>query len=383
MKSHIPLFWLSVLLLASVGIIQPARAAGAAPLKPKLNRILSQMTLKEKVGQLFIVDLARLNKHKPVTALTPEIKTKLHRYNFGGIILFSNNLQNRKQILSLIRDLRNAQKLPLFLCIDEEGGRVSRLEQTAALGLKKLPNAEIIGQREDSEYAYRIGETLARQLQQFGFNVDFAPVVDINTNPENTVIGARAFGNTPEEVSEMATAVIRGLQDNRIMACAKHFPGHGDTSTDTHHALAFIRHRLPRLRQEEFIPFKAAISSGVMSIMLAHIVAPEITGNNLPATMSKTIVTDILRTELAFKGLIITDALMMKAITDNYTTADVCLQAITAGVDLLLMPDNIAEGYNAVLQRARTDRNFAARVEESASRIIAAKIQLNLFPAYR
>ena len=369
-----------LLLLNPNSFTQIARAAGAIPQRRRVEQILTHMTLSEKVGQLFIVDLARLNDLQQVTALTPEVRRKLMHYQFGGIILFAQNLQDREQIKSLIADIRRTEKHPMFICIDEEGGRVSRLEHTAALGLRQLPSAEFIGQQNDPAYAYRIGTILARQLKEFGFNVDFAPVVDINTNPNNTVIGARSFGSTPQLVSEMGAAVIHGLQDNGIMACAKHFPGHGDTSTDTHHELAFIKHNLSRLRNEEFIPFQAAISARVMSIMLAHIVAQNITGNNLPATMSKTIITDIIRNELNFNGLIITDALMMKAITHNYTTSEVCLRALNAGVDILLMPDIIEEGYNAVLQRAETDKDFAARVEDAAARIIAAKLQLNLFP---
>ena len=354
------------------------QAAGASPDKANKKLCLSDLTLEEKVGQLFIVDLARLDDLQTVTELKPSITQKLEKYKLGGIILFAQNLVNKTQILNLISDIRKTERTPMFICIDEEGGRVSRLQHTKSLHLEMSPSAEKIGKRDDKSYAYKVGLTLAEQVKKFGFNVDFAPVVDINTNPNNTVIGARSFGSTPLIVSEMSTEIIRALQDNNVMAAAKHFPGHGDTTIDTHHALAFINHDLTRLRNEEFIPFQNAIDNGVMSIMLAHIVVPKVTGSDIPATMSPIIVEDILRKEMGFNGLIITDALMMKAITENYSTAEVCTKAIEAGVDILLMPDNIEEGYQAVLNKAKSNPEFLKKVNQAVTRILNAKNQLGL-----
>lgn len=355
-----------------------ACAAGAITDKSRAKQILSSMSLEEKVGQLFIVDLKRLAGQKNILRLSPETKQKLEKYQVGGVILFAQNLKSKRQVTQLIKDIRTTEETPMFVCIDEEGGRVSRLEHTESLQLEKLPSAETIGNKGDSTYAYNVGVTLARQLKEFGFNVDFAPVVDINTNPLNTVIGARSFGNNPEIVSRMGVEIIKGLQDNSIMSCAKHFPGHGDTSTDTHNALAYTQHNLQRLKSEEFIPFQAAIDNGVMSLMLAHIVVPQVTGDELPATMSKRIV-DILRTDMSFDGLIITDALMMKAISDNFKSADACIKAIEAGVDILLMPDVIEEGITAVINKAKNDKEFLHLIHNAVNRILIVKSQLNLY----
>ncbi len=378
-KHRLLSYMLICLCLLSATAKPRAQAAGVSPDSIRVEDILSEMTLAEKVGQLFIVDLARLDNMNQVTALTPAIAEKLSHFRFGGVILFAQNLTTKDQITQLICAIRQTEKIPLFICIDEEGGRISRLEQTPALKLEQLPSAESIGKRGSRDYAYQVGTTLAAQLKEFGFNVDFAPVLDINTNPANRVIGDRSFGKNPELVTSMGLALMQGLQDNQIMACGKHFPGHGDTSVDTHIALAVSEHDLDRLRREEFRPFAAAIENGVMSIMLAHIAVPQVTGDDLPATMSPVIATTILRDELGFNGLIITDALMMQAITDHYTPAQACLLALEAGVDLLLMPDNIADAYTAVLHKTATDPDFALHVDQKVRRIIRAKLQLGLF----
>ena len=201
-----------VLLILTLFLSGIACAAGAIPDKSRAKQILSSMSLEEKVGQLFIVDLERLSGQKNILRLNPEIKQKLKKYQVGGVILFAQNLKSKRQITQLIKDIRSTEETPMFVCIDEEGGRVSRLEHTESLKLEKLPNAQTIGNKGDSTYAYNVGVTLARQLKEFGFNVDFAPVVDINTNPQNTVIGARSFGDNPEIVSRMGVEIINGLQ---------------------------------------------------------------------------------------------------------------------------------------------------------------------------
>ncbi len=379
-KANIHLKLLALLLLLLAGTTENLQAAGIIPDRAHAQKIVAAMSLRQRIGQLFIVDLARLAAMQEITQLTPELKSKINADNFGGIILFAQNLRNRQQLTDLIHDIQNCSSTPPFICIDEEGGRVSRLEHCKALGLTQLPSAAEIGSKSSKSYAYQVGKTLAEQVKSFGFNVDFAPVLDINTNPDNPVIGARAFADNPQLVTEMGLEVIRGLQENGVMACAKHFPGHGDTSTDTHLELAYINHDITRLNNEEFVPFKAAIDSGVMSIMLAHIVAPKITGNNLPATMSQKFATAILRNELNFKGLIITDALMMKAITNNYTSGEACIKALNAGVDILLMPDNIAQAVDAVYKEAQQNEHFRNLIEKAVTRIILAKMRLNILP---
>ncbi len=375
-KKYFSAFILMLLLLC--GITGKLSASGSVPDRVRAEKILAGMSLQQRIGQLFIVDLARLAAMQEITVLTPELKATINSNDFGGIILFAQNLRDREQLINLTRDIRDCSATPPFICIDEEGGRVSRLEHCKALGLQELPSADEIGRRGSKTYAYQIGKTLAQQVKAYGFNVDFAPVLDINTNPDNPVIGPRAFADNPQLVTEMGLEVIRGLQDNGVMACAKHFPGHGDTSTDTHLELAYINHDLKRLHNEEFIPFKDAIDSGVMSIMLAHIAAPKITGNQLPATMSREFATTILRNELHFKGLIITDALMMKAITNNYTSGEACILALNAGADILLMPDNIEQAVAAVRQQALQDTDFQKLIDTAVTRILLAKLRLNI-----
>ena len=364
----------AIILLLLTNHIQ---AAGQIPEQKTVTKIISEMNLKEKVGQLFIIDLKRLAGKERITEISPELKEKLEKYHFGGVALFAENLNNKKQISKLIKDIRATEKIPMFICVDEEGGRVSRLQHTKDLHLPQTPTAAVVGKTDNPDYAEKIAKILATQLKNLGFNVNFYPVADINSNPLNPIIGKRSFANNPEKVSKMVTATIKGLQNNDIMATAKHFPGHGDTQIDTHKALAIIKHNFDRLRKEEFIPFKAAVAAGVKFIMLAHIATPQITGNNLPATFSSFFTRKILRQEFGFKGIIITDAMMMKAITNNFTSASACIKVIEAGVDIILMPDNIKEGYEAVLEKAKNDKNFSCKIDKALNRILTVKLELS------
>lgn len=229
--------------------------------------------------------------------------------------MFKDNINDSNQLLQLInniKDINSKNKIPLFISIDEEGGRVSRLPKE----IKKLPSNEVIGNINDKKLTYDIGKTIGYSLKSFGFNMDFAPVLDINSNPNNKVIGDRSFSSNKNIVANLGVSEINGFKSSNIISVAKHFPGHGDTDIDSHYKLPIINKTLDELKEVEFVPFKNAIKENVPSIMVSHILLPEIDDIN-PASMSKTIITDILRKDLKFDGLIVTDDMTMVAITND------------------------------------------------------------------
>jgi len=293
------------------------------PLKEQLNK----MTLEEKVGQLVIVGMDG-------TELTENITNLIQNYHAGGVILYQKNITNSMQLLQLLNQLKssNNSKIPLFLSLDEEGGAVSRLPDEVT----KLPSNKIIGEIDNEKLSYNIGLALALQLQAYGFNLNFAPVVDINSNPQNPVIGDRSFGAEADLVSRLGVATIKGLQNGGIIPVAKHFPGHGDTSVDSHVGLPIVNHDLDRLKSFELRPFQAAINTGVDAVMVAHILLPKL-DDEYPASLSHTIITGLLKEELQFQGLVVTDDLTMGAIVKHYSLEQAAVQAVKAGSDLLLV----------------------------------------------
>lgn len=344
----------------------------------KIDSMLFKMTLEEKVGQLFIPDLYTLS-NKTETVLSDEVREKIQKYHIGGLILFKDNIKTINQSKKLIMDLQQSTNIPLFISVDEEGGIISRIAKNSDMHATNLPNSHTIGSTGKSEYAYDIGYILGRELSSLGFNMNFAPVADVNTNPQNPIIGKRSFGSDKDLVAAMVYESVRGMQDQNVSAVIKHFPGHGDTSKDTHKGSVIVNHTLERLREVEFIPFIKGIDAGVDGVMVAHIKTPNATGEDVPASLSKEIITVLLRGEIGYNGLVITDAMNMGAITSEFESGEACVKAINAGVDLLLMPVNFEEDYNTVLEAVKDKVILESRIDESVKRILSVKLKRNLF----
>lgn len=345
--------------------------------KKEAEDILKGMTLEEKVYQMFIITPDQLTGVKPVTVAGDTTKVSLQKYPVGGLVYFSSNLVNGGQTSQM---LENSQRyaleiegLPLFLCVDEEGGRIARVANNASFGLSRT---KAMGKMESAEEAFEAGGAIGRYLSDLGFNVDFAPDADVLTNSANTVIGDRSFGDDPGKVTEYAAAYSDGLHLSGVCSTFKHFPGHGATAGDTHEGLVYIEKTLEELKENELIPFAAAWDEGVDLVMVSHISIPAVLGDNTPCTFSRYMVTGVLREEMGYKGLVITDAMNMGAITKTYDNDQAVVDAVNAGVDLVLMPVDFKSASNAVIAAVRSGEIDPASIDESVKRIIVKKLCL-------
>jgi beta-N-acetylhexosaminidase len=261
------------------------------------------------------------------------MRSLAREFQLGGVTLFKRNIEAPEQVAELNHDLQSlSSELPLWVAVDQEGGRVARLRAP----FTEWPPMATLGRSGDEKLAYRFAAALAEELKVVGVTLDYAPVLDIHTNPQNPVIGDRALGEDAETVARLGAAVIRGLQKNGVAACGKHFPGHGDTSVDSHLALPVVEHPPDRIRRVECVPFREAIRNDVAFMMTAHILVPAL-DEQKPATLSSTIVQRMLRDELGFEGVILSDDLEMKALADSYTVPEAAVQAIAAGCDSVLV----------------------------------------------
>lgn len=373
--------------------VSAAFSCGSGPSAPPppqpdpIEEQLAAMTLREKVGQLFCVrpeafDVAlEWDTYEKIASyqlreVTPQMKKVNAEYPVGGIILFSHNIQDPGQLDSLVKHLKAFNGNPL-LYIDEEGGRVARIGNNDQFPVKKYASMGAIGKTGDPANAYECGFTIGTYLKEYGLDVDLAPVADVNTNPGNPVIGTRAFSPDPELAGKMVVQYLKGLDKAGILGCVKHFPGHGDTKTDTHYGYAQTDKTWEELLACEMIPFKAAIKAGVPMVMTAHIGVPAITGSNIPATVSPALLTEKLRKELGFNGVIITDGMSMGAITRQYTPAQATLLSLQAGADIVLGPKEFIPAFDAVVNAVVRDSTLTeARIDQSVRRILALKAQI-------
>ncbi|MFL0250970.1 beta-N-acetylhexosaminidase [Clostridium neuense] len=339
------------------------------PIKQKLDH----MTLDEKIGQLVIVGIDDYtnNEHS---------KTLINTYHVGGFILFGQNIKNSAQLLELINSLKETNssnnKTPLLLGVDEEGGRVSRMPSEFV----KLPSNAAVGHVNNSNFSYKIGEILGQELKGFGLNVDFAPVLDVNSNRKNPVIGDRSFGSNPPLVSNLGIQTMKGIQSQNIISVVKHFPGHGDTLVDSHFGLPIVYNDIKRLNNLELVPFSNAIKHGVDMIMVAHILLPKIDLNN-PASFSKTIITDILRKRMNFNGVVITDDMTMGAIIKKYDIGEASIKSLNAGSDIILVChdfDKEVTVLNAIKNSVTKGTLPEKTINEKVYRILKLKEKYNL-----
>jgi len=348
---------------------------------------LQQMTLREKVGQLFFVRLESLDPSIEWTTyddlaslkileVTENMKSVNKNYPVGGIILYAWNIDDEAQLARIIPQVRALNGHPL-LCIDEEGGRVSRIANNPNFNVKKYESMAAIGATGDPKNAYECGNTIGTYLKRYGFDIDFAPVADVNTNPENVVIGPRAFSDDPAVAAPMVTNYLQGLKDAGITGCIKHFPGHGDTKADTHFGYASTQKTWEEMLSCEMVTFKAGIQWGCQLIMTAHIGAPKVTGSDVPATMSPLILQDKLRGELGYQNIIITDGMEMGAITQQYTSAEAAVGSIKAGVDIVLGPRYFIEAFDAVMAAVNNGTLSEERINQSVRRILKLRLGMN------
>ena len=337
-----------------------------------IDKKISTLSIEEKVAQLFIVDLYTVDQTSNITAINESVETFLSTYPVGGLILFSENIDTAKQTKDLISQLQSTASIPLFVSIDEEGGLVSRIG-SKDIGVEHLPNAATLQSTYSPSELQAKATLLGKQLASFGINMNFAPILDVNTNPDNPVIGSRSFNSDPLIVGNYGTAFMKGLFESNILPVGKHFPGHGDTKTDSHLEGATINQSVEELRQVEWVPFKQAIDAGIPVIMTGHINTPNVTNDQLPASLSKTMTSDYLRGELGFSGVVITDSLRMNAISEVYEASEVGVLVLEAGGDLILLPDDFQLCYDGILKALASGRLTEERIDTSLRRIFALK----------
>ncbi|MBR0163051.1 MAG: glycoside hydrolase family 3 protein [Lachnospiraceae bacterium] len=349
------------------------------PYSEETIRIVSEMSLEEKVAQLFFITPEALTGYQLVTQCGDVTRAALDATPVGGLIFLAKNLedpeQTREMLTGITRHVTTNGGLPVFLALDEEGGRVMRIGSNDAFGVTRTPAMEEVAQGGEAavfEAAFQIGI----YLQDLGFNMDLAPVADVLTNPDNQVIGDRAFSSDAEEVARLAAEYANALSQNGILPVYKHFPGHGDTMEDSHDDYAYSYKTLDELYEAELIPFLDGAQKQIPVFMIAHISLPEITGGNVPATLSYDIVTGLLREEIGYEGVIMTDALDMGAVSNHFSPEEACVLAIQAGCDMLLMENHFETCYRAVLDAVRNGEITEERIDASVLRIIECKRNL-------
>lgn len=344
---------------------------------------IKKMSLREKVGQMFFVRAEALDTTIHWTEYQDLPDYKLQQVNktmrdvskdypIGGMILYAHNIEDEDQLADFIADIRKLNGSPL-LAIDEEGGRVARIANNENFNLNKYESMAAIAESGDPNEAYKAAFYIGSYVKKYGFDIDYAPVADVNTNPENIVIGARAFSDDPETAAEFVVSYLNGLDSAGVVGTLKHFPGHGDVKTDTHLGYAETNKTWEEMLKCEMIPFKAGIEAGAQMIMTAHIAAPKITGDDLPATLSSVILQDKLRGELGFKGIIVTDAMDMGAITTKFGNAEAVIKSIQAGVDVVLCSREFTQVFDAVVKAVEKGDIKETRIDESVKRILELK----------
>lgn len=334
--------------------------------------IIEGMTLEEKVAGLFIVTPEAITGVDTATQAGDGTKKAIEEYPVGGIIYFSKNIQSKDQLTDMISKTASYCKYPMFFAVDEEGGDVARIANSSIEVEKTGPAADIAATG-DPNKAYVANSVIASYLKELGFNLDFAPVADV-ASIEDSFIGNRAYGTDFNAAAPFVSNAVTGLQENGVSACLKHFPGLGATSGDTHKEMVTNERTSQDFKDNEFITFKAGIEAGTDFIMVSHISLPSITGDNTPCCLIPSIVTDMLRAELGYKGVVITDAMNMAAISEYYSSDEAAIKALKAGCDMILMPENFKEAYDGIIKAVREDQTLdEKRIDDALKRIYKVK----------
>ena len=363
-----------ILLFVVIGFISTVFYAFAS--SNPLDKKIEAMTIEEKIGQMLMFGIVG-------NSVNEEAFYFIQTHHIGGVILTKSNSKSARQLLSLTNKIKetNAKynEIPIFISTDEEGGLVTRMPRE----IENLPESMTIGEHGDVGLAYQVGAAIGKRVGGFGFNITLAPVLDINSNPKNPVIGRRAFGSSSEVVESMGLAELKGIRSQNIIPVVKHFPGHGDTDVDSHKGLPVIRHDFERLNRLELVPFKRAIEEQADMVMVAHILIPKVDKKN-PASLSKKLISDVLRDELEFNSVVITDDLGMGAIKEHGAIGESAVKSVLAGTDILLVnygTQNMMDVITAVGEAVRGGRLTEERINESVYRILKLKEKYELADA--
>ena len=342
--------------------------------KEEVEKIISGMTLEEKVAQLFIITPETLTGMENMYQDIDVAKASVDSYPVGGLIYFSKNIDGPDSLKGEIADINQYSiaktGIPMFISVDEEGGLVVRIANNPNFSVVTFPYLNNINSEEE---AFHLGDTIGEYLKDLGFNLDFAPVADVLTNSQNQVVRNRAFSSDPNIVADLVSAEVKGFNVHNMISVLKHFPGHGNTAGDTHFGFAVTYKNLEELRVCEFLPFISGIDAGSDIVMIAHISAPNVIGNDTPCSFSNMIIEDILRKELGFNGVVITDALNMGAISNIYSSDEAAIKAINSGVDILLMPEDFNLAYNGLIDAVKNGTVKEERINEAVRKILLLK----------
>lgn len=340
----------------------------------EVNAILDNMTLEEKICQMFIVSPEELTNYNNVTAAGANTKKAIAKYHVGGVIYFSGNIKSESQIKKLLANTQAYATanngIPMFLSVDEEGGQVARIANNSNFKVKKFGYMSKLTSKKE---AYTVGDTIGTYLSDLGFNLDFAPDTDVLTNSKNTVVKDRSFSSDSKIVINYALEYAKGLNAHGVYATYKHFPGHGSTEGDTHEGFAYTNKTYKELLKSELVPFMSGIKNKIDFMMVGHISVPNVIGDNTPSSMSKVMVNDILREKLGYDGVVITDAMNMGAISKNYTIQDSTIKVVEAGCDIILMPSDFRKAYNSLLLAVKNGQIKEERIDDSVRRILLLK----------
>ena len=356
----------------------PADQSGSAEGSDLVEKTLANMSLRDKVCQMMFVRPESITGIDVVTAAGDTTKAALEQYPVGGIVYFAQNMESKDQVKEMIDNSQSYSKVGLFISTDEEGGMVNRLMNTVGTTyIDSMYNYKDEGTQKAHDNAY----TIASDMAALGFNMDFAPVADVWSNPDNTVIGERAYSDDYSQAAELVGSAVKGFEDGGVMCTLKHFPGHGDTAEDSHYSSAYVRRTKDEIMADEMQPFTAGIDAGAEFVMVGHLIVPDI--DELPATLSYKITTEMLRNEMHFDGIAITDSLAMSSIADNYGVGESAVMSIKAGIDMLLDPTDIDTAIDAVVQAVESGDITEDRIDESVRRILTLKEKQGLLSQSR
>ena len=363
---------LLIMVLCAALFLSSSQVVLAAEQKPlsREQQIVEKMSLHEKVCQLFIVFPSDITGVYPVTEAGETTKKALEEYPVGGILYDESNMKSPEQLKNMVEKSQSFSKIPLFIVCDEEGGRVTRIQKTLG-GTDIKPMYSYKDQGEET--ARKNALSISDNLKSYGFNMDFAPVADVWTNPDNKVIGNRAYSDDFDQAVKLVPAAVRGFSDKEILCTLKHFPGHGDSLEDSHHESVYVNKSLEELKNAELKPFKAGIDAGADMVMLGHMIVPQV--DDKPASLSEKWIQSVLRKDMGFQGIVITDSLKMKSISNKYGNNEAVLLAIKAGVDILLCPSDVKSAVQAIENAVEKGEIPESSIDESVKRIIKAKIK--------
>ena len=365
---------------------QPESLTGEQNREKMIQDYLGALSLEDKVSGLFIVTPEQLTGYDVVTEADDLVQKSLEKYPVAGLIFFGQNIVDRDQVQDMLASAKewgsadteepgSGTIFPPFLAIDEEGGSVMRIG-SSAIDVPYVGSMGSVGADGDPEEAFEAGTAIGAYLRELGFNLDLAPDADVLVDPGNVTIGDRSFGSDPELCGRMVHRYVDGLHENGIASCIKHFPGLGDTESDTHTGAAWSSRTIDDYRGTEFLSFAGGIDAGTEMVMISHLSNSELSGSDLPASLNKTVITDLLRTELGYEGIVITDSLRMGAVTERFDSAEAAVTALEAGVDLLLMPSDFNAARQGILDAVHEGRISEERIDESLFRILRARTAL-------